>query len=55
MAVRNCPLCGAKIESWPGQPLRVSAVHHKVIAHAHVVDEELRRWREFMHALPPLR
>lgn len=52
-AVRYCPICGAKIESWPGHSLRAGAREHFSIAHSgEATDEETRRWLNFYKRLP---
>jgi len=53
MAVRICPLCGGKIQSWAGQTLKLSARQHYAIVHSGTLsEEELKKWQDFYDSLP---
>lgn len=52
-AIRYCPICGTKIESWAGHPLRAAAREHFAIVHSgEATDEQTKRWLQFYSRLP---
>lgn len=55
-AIRTCPLCGGKLESYPGASLKVVAREHYVIVHSRRTStEEERTWASFYNSLPEQR